>query len=199
VKPLPPHAWPAMTPSPEFADRVVAAALRERLDVQNSRGERRRRRLLLGAPVVATVLVAAGVWARTAGPEMLPQDAPPSIDAAKDIAPRVRRPGPALGSPPFGSEPTRPASAATSPLPRAPRKAELPPAPTASVAAPPAASEVELAPVPIAPSCPCTDWDCDCVEVPWMAKPHGRPAEKGSLPCEGIDWSGGCVPLQSSH
>ena len=139
--------WEAQPPSPDFADRVVAAALRDRAAGPRTRRMRRSAAVL----VIAALLGSAGVWAHAAlrrGSAVQPPAASPAVETS---AP-VRDPEPARERAPAAPAPESPAIA---PLPR--RAIPSVPRP---VAAPDAGRRLRV------PMCNCTQGICDCGEEP---------------------------------
>jgi hypothetical protein len=143
-----PHTWPAQSPRADFADRAVAAIVR---DGALRRAAARPRRLL-GAMAIAAVLVAGGAWARVSLPR----------------APRAQATLPSAG--PTASSATKtPAAEHAS---AAPEPARNPPRPQA----PPPTPSLKRSPVPAAapdagrrvrvPMCNCAQAICDCGEEP---------------------------------
>jgi hypothetical protein len=180
-------AWAPSVPSADFADRVIAAALRER-------GARRlrARRASMGGVAAALALAAGGAFARTSLHGAARAEVAPDVPGVES-APTWRRhaAAPMPSSVPEADFPAPPARRSV------PMRKAVPPA-TAAQAPPP---EV------IVPSCECRDWACDCVEVPWMARPltgagstgSANSTAKGKAPCEGLSGSGGCVPVPFSR
>jgi len=140
-------AWEAQTPSTDFADRVVAAIVRDR-----TAGARTRTHRWAAVLVLAALLGSGGVWARAALRRWaVVQPALPS-PAARASAP-VRNPEPAWERAP-ATPPTEPPAIAP-PLPRR-ATSSIPRA----LSVPDAGRKVRV------PTCNCTQGICDCGEEP---------------------------------
>jgi len=134
--------WPSQSPPPDFAERAVAAILRERS--RRARGRPVRR---IAAVAVAAVLVAGGAWARMALPRT-PKTVPAPVitetrTTVANDAPAVER---AVTVREAAPEPPR--ATVTPAPPRRPRD---------RVAAPDA-GRVRV------PMCNCVQTICDCGE-----------------------------------
>ena len=142
-------AWPAQIPDGDFADRTVAAILRDR-----AAGRTPSRPLRTWAVIaVATVLFAGGAWARIALPRARASFAPRSVSTPEKGTPA----GPSSAPEPH---------AAVRELPAEPPRA-LPPQPTGSPRRPrerdPSADAGRRVRVPM---CNCVQAICDCGEEP---------------------------------
>ena len=142
------RSWPAQTPGADFADRTVAAIVRDRATGH----ARARPRRWLGVLGVAAVLAAAGAWAGVTLPrasrlQESPRSGAPKVSGAIE-APAPERPA-AVREP----EPERPGAQVPpfAPAPRPPREPAL---------RPDAGRAVRV------PRCNCVQAICDCGEEP---------------------------------
>lgn len=140
-------AWRAQSPEGEFAERTVAAILRDR----SSTRRRARSARWWGAMGIAAVLVAAGAWARLAIPKVATSEA--SEVSAVQSATVVTAPVSSSHAPP-AREASPDAPLRTMPLASPPRRPRDP-APTPSAGH-----------KPRVPLCNCAGTICDCGEEP---------------------------------
>ena len=134
--------WEAQEPSADFADRTVAAALRER-GVRRRRGGGRR---WVGVVAIAATLVAGAAWGFSAWPSrrVAPAPPPPPVEITAPVAP-VAAPRVTAAR---DDAPTASALAPSAPTPAAPRRRKL-------LASGPESNIPDAGHKPIVPRCDC--------------------------------------------
>lgn len=149
MSPKTPYGWPVERPRADFAERTVAAIVRDRAGGRTSARPRR----LWGALAVAAVLIAGGAWGRAGIPKAR------RTQVAPQVAPQGTGPNPAVKSPAVDRLPAvlGPASGPRPPPAIPPPERRRYREPTR---APDAGRSVRV------PLCNCVQAICDCGEEP---------------------------------